>query len=179
MSVCTYQAEVVVSCLLLRCTEIEHRMWESEGGSCASKHVGGYAVYNAEKLHICICTSWSYFAKWIICPWSWIVRIICMCWSLEVVVQSVWSTCICGEETFGHTQEAIRPWGQNSDVWKCARNAVLLVTAVRCILLNWTFCVVVAVAAAASGASSVTWMFVVMLTCCVLKINITTWCNRV
>jgi len=27
---------------------------------------------------------------------------------------------------FGHTQEAVRSWGQNSDVWKCARSAVLL-----------------------------------------------------
>lgn len=50
MSVCTYQAEVVVSCLLLRCTEIEHRMRESEGGFCASKHVGGYVVSNTKKI---------------------------------------------------------------------------------------------------------------------------------
>ena len=54
--------------------------------------------------------------------------VICVCWSLEVVGQSARSTCVCGKETFGQTQEAVLPWGQNSDVWKRARHAVLCVS---------------------------------------------------
>jgi hypothetical protein len=83
-----------------------------------------------------------------------------MCWSLEFVGQSVRSTCICGEETFGQTQEGVRPWSQNSDVWKCARNAFFasyssaLHSAGLDVLRDVV--AVLAAAEAASGALSVT-----------------------
>jgi len=35
-------------------------------------HVGGYAVHNTIYLHICTCTSSSYFSHWIISAWTWI-----------------------------------------------------------------------------------------------------------